>query len=588
MRERANRSLQAGLPQNLDPRGARLILAAAMVVAFVLVLLWAGDRTFAIDEWDFLTQRGAWTVDNFLRPTNSHLIVLPLLFYKAILSAFGAESHLPLTLFTIALQCLVAGMVYAIASRRLGAWVGLLPALLILFYGAGWEVLVNTAGMQNQIATAAGLGMLLALDRGDRRGDALAGILLAVSLASFTVGLAFAVGAAVRILVERVDGRSLRRLALVAVPLAAYLVWFVWARKYHQGTLSAYSIGSIASGIFDQVNTGMAGITGLFRVTGGPSVGDALILDVSRTSALVFVLAAAIGWRVFRGPPLTPAAWAAIGTLITYLLLVAVGLDEVRGPTASRYAYMFTVLLMVVGSELLAGIRIARAWVYAAAVALFFSLLANVSEIRTAGQFFEQESDYNRAELGTMEMVRPEVPPAYVAESEGKFGLLPHQDLLFPAADYFDAVDRFGSPADTPEEIATEPEYARKAADGILVRALGLTVGPPEHGAEYGPLAPPVALNATVQRRGPCLRLTPESKGNYYAAFDVAPGGISYAGSAAPASIEVGRFVDPPSIALPTAAASGTIRIPADDYGEPWRVAFQARTPTTFCQLPPA
>ncbi len=61
--ERAKRSLPAGLPENLDPRGAWLVLAAAMGVALVLVLLWAGDRTFAIDEWDFLTQRGAWTAE---------------------------------------------------------------------------------------------------------------------------------------------------------------------------------------------------------------------------------------------------------------------------------------------------------------------------------------------------------------------------------------------------------------------------------------------------------------------------------------------------------------------------------------------
>ncbi len=479
-------------------------------------------------------------------------------------------------------------MVYAIAARRLGAWVGLLPALLILFYGAGWEVLVNTAAMQNQIATAAGLGMLLALDRGDRRGDVLAGALLAISLASFTVGLAFAVGAALRILVERADGRSLRRLAVVAVPVAVYLVWFAWAQKYDQGTLSAFSVGSIASGVFDQVSAGLAGVTGLFRLTGAPTIGETLILDVSRTSALVFALAAAIGWRIFRGPRLTPAAWAAVGTLGAYLLLVAVGLDELRGPTASRYAYMFTVLLMVVGSELLAGIRIARAWVYAATVALFFSLLANVAEIRTAGQFFEQESAYNRAELGAMELVRPEVPPAFAAESQGKYGVLPHQDLLFAAGDYFEAVDRFGSPADTPEEIAAAPDYAREAADGVLFRALALSVGPPEHGVADGPIAPPVVLNATVERRGSCVHLTPEAEGDYYAAFDVAPGGISYDGSAAPASIKLGRFVEPPSIPLPTAAPGGTIHFPADGYGGPWRVAFQMREPTTFCQLPPA
>ena len=40
-----------------------------------------------------------------------------------------------------------------------------------------------------------------------------------------------------------------------------------------------------------------------------------------------------------------------------------------------------------------------------------------MAEIRTAGSFFEQESEYNRAELGALELARPVVDPNFVPET---------------------------------------------------------------------------------------------------------------------------------------------------------------------------
>ncbi len=367
MRERVERLGALPLTAKRHPRAAWLVLAATMLVAVALVLIWSGDRTFVIDEWGYLVDRSHWSAENLLRPTIGHLIALGLVLYNAAFSAFGAESHLPLTLITIALQCLVAGLVYAYAARRVGAWIALLPAILVLFYGAGWEILISSATLPNQVATASGIGMLLALDRRDRAGDLAACLMLVISLASFTIGLAFAVAGGIRLLLERGGGGGLRRLGVVVVPLALYVIWFGWALKYHQGDFSAYSIGAMPSAVFDQVNAGLAGITGLFRVVGRPSVGDAVVLDVSRTTGLVFLLAAAVGWRIVRGPRLRPEAWATLGLVGVYLLLVGLGLSDGRRPDASRYVYMLTVLLMLAGADLLAGLRIARAWVYAAA-----------------------------------------------------------------------------------------------------------------------------------------------------------------------------------------------------------------------------
>lgn len=568
---------------------AWLLLAAAMLAAAALALAWAGDRTFAIDEWPYLLQRSDWQLENLLKPTGGHLIALGLVLYNAAFAPFGAESHLPLTLLTILFQLLVAGLVYLYAARRLGAWVALLPAVLLLFFGAGWEILLSSATIPNQLGMACGIGALLALDRRDRAGDATACLLLLASIASFTIGLAFAVAAVVRIVIER-DDRGLPRVLIVAIPLILYAIWFGWSLQYDQGNFSAYNFGSLAASAFDRANAGLAAITGLFRAGGRPEIGEALILDTSRTAVLIFLLSAAIGWRILRGPRLRPAAWATLALLGSYVLLVAIGLNEVRQPNASRYAYMFTVLLLLAGSDLLAGLRIARAWYYAAVAGLAVSLTANVAEIHTGGEFFEQESEYNRAELGALEIAHGTVPGDFVPESGDDYGILPYQDLKFPAAQYFVAVDRFGSPAYTPEEIVAAPDYARAAADAVLVGAYGLTMGAPGRRADAAaePLATPTLLNAEARRRGACAEVTPTSPGPWYAAFEAPAGGIAYDADAAPIGVTVGRFADPPSVAIDGGGPRGTLRLPADGSTQPWRIGFQMTGAVRFCPPAPA
>ncbi len=563
------------------------VLAAAMLVAAGLILLWAGDRTFGLDEWDYVINRGDWTLNNLLRPANGHLLALPLLVYKGLLSAFGATSHLPFTLLTVVLHLTVSGLVYVIAARRIGPWPALLPAVLILFLGAGWEVMLNTGAMQNQFGMAAGLGMLLCLDRGDRRGDVLAGILLAVSLASFTIGVAFAAGAIVRLVLDRPERPDPRRFALVAVPVIAYAVWFVWARQYPGTGISAYSLGSLAGGVFDQVNGITAGLTGLFRQTGAPDLSTSLILDVDRTTFLALALIALLVFRVLRPPAPSRAAWSALTVLVAYLLLIGAGLDELRVADASRYVYMGSVLLLVSFVELIAGFTMKRGWVLAATAAVAVSLLGNVAQINTGGNFFEGDSALNRAELTALELTRDTVPPAFIVEGDLKPGIYPHGDLLFPAADYFPVADRFGSPAYTEEELVTAPEEARGAADAALVGALGITVAPgPAAGSEGSGPAPTVvnALNAEISTDGSCLTARPLGPGPLYLTTELAPGGFTFDSQSKPTLLGLRRFAagDPVELA---AGPAGTVAIPADASARPWQGLFGFPGDVSICSI---
>ena len=146
--------------------------------------------------------------------------------------------------------------------------------------------------------------------------------------------------------------------------------------------------------------------------------------------------------------------------------------------------------------------------------------------------------------------------------------MLPYRDLTFSAHEYFDAIDRFGSPAYSPEQIADASEQARLAADRVLVRATGVTVGRPADRPDRTtpPIAPSATLNATVHRDGSCVRLSADDHGPYYAAFSLPAGGISYEGESAPVATMLGRFADPPAVPLPSVVPAGTISPPTDGY----------------------
>ena len=438
-----------------------------MLVSAGLTLWWMRGTGFILDEMGFLVGRNEWDVHNLLVPSNGHLILTQMLLFNGSLSLFGADTHLPITLLSVAAQLAIGGLVYELARRRIGPLPALLPAVLVLFFGAGWEVMLNSAGLSNQIALIAGLGMLLCLERGDRNGDLGALALLTVAVCSHTLGLVFAVGAAVEIL--RGGGlASWRRLWIVAAPLVIYAVWWAWASQFHQTSTSAYAIGSIASGVYDQLAAILVSVGGIFRHPGSPDVGTSIpTVIMERGYALVLVLIAAVAARFHWGPRPSARTWAILAILAAYLVIVGLGLRDIRPPNASRYVYTGGVFALLLIVQLCDGLSIRRNWGIAAAVVTAIALIGNVAQMEDTGDFFRAETAFNRAELAALEQGRECIPPAYMPE-EGIVSSLPHRDMGFTAREYFEAIDEIGSsPAYSPEELAAAPPEARAAAEVI-------------------------------------------------------------------------------------------------------------------------
>src|SRR4029077_716733 len=88
-----------------------------------------------------------------------------------------------------------ATLLFVYVRRRLGPWPALIAAVLLLFLGPAWADLLW--GFQIAFVGSAlfGIAMLLALDRGDRRGDIAACVFLTLSVGFSSLGLSFLVGA---------------------------------------------------------------------------------------------------------------------------------------------------------------------------------------------------------------------------------------------------------------------------------------------------------------------------------------------------------------------------------------------------------
>jgi hypothetical protein len=459
-------------PSRRDRRLPLALLGLAMAAAAAWTLYLMRGTSFTLDEWGFVTLRRGWDATALLEPHNGHLIVNQLLLYKPVLALFGAESHVPLRLLTVAVQLAVGGLVYLLAVPRIGALGALLPALIALFLGSGWEVLMSTAGISIQLALLAGLGMLLCLQRGDRRGDLGAALLLGISVGAHTIGLAFAAGAVAQILASR-GWSGWQRLWIVAAPLALYGAWWLWALRFDQVQTSAEAVGSLPSGVYDQLGAYAASLAGIFRHGGPPDVGTALAeVNSERGYALVPVLIAAVVLRLRLGPPVGSRTWALLAILAAYLILVGLGLRVGRPPDASRYVYAGAILLLLLVVELCDGLSLGRGWKLAAVALTGVSLLANAAQMRTAGTFFRSETDLNRAELAALELGRSCIPRSYRPEASITT-IFPHADMHFSAGEYFEAIDDLGSPAYSPAELAAASDGARAAAETVFEEALG-------------------------------------------------------------------------------------------------------------------
>jgi hypothetical protein len=564
----------------LKQRWPILLLGAAIVTSTILLLYLGRDQTPVVDQWSYIYAYQSWSVESLLTPHSAHLVVLPVILYKGMFEVFGLESQLPYQLVNLALSASVAVLLFALIRGSVGDLLALAAATLMLFYGAGADVIVPTFQFTNLIGLASGMGMLLALRRGDVRGDLAACLLLAMSLASFSIGAAFAVGALV-MLALRPTGHRLERWWVVAAPIVLYAAWALWARKYDQQTIYLHNLKILGSALVDQLSASLAGISGLFTTPNGPKPEDNPVpIRTEWGPALVVGLAALLIARLRRPPKPGPDALAATTVLVVYFLLVGIALNMFRNTFDTRLVYLGSVLTLLAVAQLCGPYRPSRTVLVVVAVVFAFSMGANVTELSDSAQYLRERSAAIRAKLTAVDLAGDAAPPPVLVEE-------PPDAMTFNVETFHQLEADFGLPTYTEAELRTASPDARQAADEELVRVLEIT---PRSTAGVEPAADTedglllrAATKGEVTRAGACVTLVPRPAAKMEALLELPPGGMTYAAAGEPAEVSLGRFADAPAVALPPRSGSMVVRIPSDDSDAPWLAQVHATARTLVC-----
>jgi len=551
-----------------------VVLAVALLAAGAFFFLDGRGQTFWYDEWAFVLDRRGSGVGTFLEPHNGHLSLVPIVLYKALLGVAGMDHYWPYRLVVIVLHMLCSGLIYLYAERRVGGWLAVAAALPILFLGPAWQVIVWPFEMAWVASLAAGLGALLLLDRGDRRGEVAASALLVLSILSSGLGIAILIGASADVLL-----RGPRRPWVVAAPFLVYATWYL---VYGESNLAFNRLAKVPSFTADALASSVSALVGLAGRT-IPDKGASLAWG----RPLAVVAVAVVAWRLIKLGRVPPRVVTLGATIMSFWVLTAISRAGVtfEGFTlapaySSRYLYVGGFFLVLIAVELLRGVRLGPAAWALLCVALAAGLFSHIGAFRDAGRYLRNSAAVLTTNLGVIELAAERVPDDYLA---GPY---------VTARPFLTAAEDWGSPARAPGEIAVAEEDARAGADFVLAQIYSIAVPSESRARPGGP--PPkveVAEAGDLVARGSCVTLTPSGLQASFVRprldLRVPPRGLVLtAGRGGRVELSVRRFAarfprEP--LAVLQAGSTTTLRIPRDRAVQPWHMQLLPAGAVTAC-----
>jgi hypothetical protein len=537
-----------------------VVLAAGLLGCGLLLMLISRHLSFYADEWSFILDRRGWHPYVFLEPHNGHFSLVPVAIYKILFEIVGLKHSWPYRLVLVLLHLVCVSLIYVLANRRVGRWIALIPAGLLLLPGAAYEDLLWAFQIGFVGSLAAGLGALLCLEREDRRGDRWAALLLCVSLACASVGVAFTVG----VLVMLVVSRSRRPRVWVALgPLALYGLWYL-----HYGSRESQVTWANLPSIphYDTLigGYGFAGFGGLPLVYGE------------------LMLAAGVVWllvHLWRGHKLPDAALVGIVGALVFWSLAGLARAQLGEPGASRYVYpsMVFILICLIAYLPRSPIRSPRVLspraIAILGVGMALILLGNLQPLESYAHFRTEFDSATDATLGA-ELITDH-----------------------PSKPYLAAIDALGSPAPSARQILSLPEAARLKADSAILQIEQPPLEAPVsadlqsavtpvirhyHGVTVGEVAVPGAP-------GKCAQLTPADS-DAAATLWIAPGRTLYLALSGSGAVEVWArrfartFGPEPLHTLDSSGSPAVIPFPADHSSLPWHIRLVPTATTVVCE----
>ena len=393
-------------------------LGGLIVLSTVLIWSWSSNQTLLGDEWGYAYLTSSRSVATFMfnPPPGKHLIAVPLLLYRGAFEGFGISSFVPYRVAHIFLLVLCALLFYVLARRRVGDTLAVLPTAILLFLGSGWEVLATPLRDPSLIAIAAGLGMLLALERRDLRGDIAAFGLLTLSLASHSASYAFAAAAAVLVLARPSPARW-RSAWVFILPVLAYATW--WVLEFDPGPSDSLASRVAGAPLFlarSFIDT-LVSASGTFIDNPHTQLALPQPFKAVRGAALFLLLAGVVFARLRTRRPISAFTWAIVAALITLWIATALAPGVTRSPSTPRYLYPYVLLFLLLLCELGRDFELPRKLTAPLAIAIaavfVVSIAGNLYGLRIQERAVNAASDNQRAGLTALALESRPVPPNF-------------------------------------------------------------------------------------------------------------------------------------------------------------------------------
>ncbi len=373
------------------------LLGIAMAGSVALLLYLTRDMTFIQDTWEFLMNRRDVTADSLLAPHNEHIVLIPVAIEQLLLRVFGMSDATPEYVLLALSLALAALLFFLYARRRVGEWLALFGAVLLLFLGPAWEVLLWPFELSFVGSVLFGLAMLLALDRDDRRGDVAACVFLLLSFGFSSVAIPFAAAAAVDLWQKR-RSRGLGRAWVLAVPVALYALWYLgWGSDAETHTSLRNALSSPRF-VAESLAVATGSVFGLGTTPFGGST------DPVWGRAILVALVVVFAYRQVRKPGFAPGFWPVAAAAATNWFLTAFNQIPGRDPTSSRYQYMGAVLVLLLLANLLQGVRFGRRAVAVCGAVTVAAVAVNLVVLEDGRDALLQQSVLTRSDLAAIEI----------------------------------------------------------------------------------------------------------------------------------------------------------------------------------------
>ncbi|HEY2717484.1 MAG TPA: hypothetical protein VGI73_14800, partial [Solirubrobacterales bacterium] len=446
-----------------------------------------------------------------------------------------------------------------------GPWLALIGTCMLLFLGSGWWTIMWPFENEFTLPICFGMGALLALERRDSRGDVVACLLLALAVISGSLGISFVAAAFVELLLNRRE-RGWHRAYVFAIPLLVYVAWYAgWGHKavHH---LTGKNILTSPAYVVEGLGLSLNAILGL-----GGVPHEAVPASPWGPSLFVGAVALLVVGQRLR-PGFSKGFWIAATAGISFWLLAAVNYIPGREPSSTRYIYAGAFFTLLIVAELLRNWPFSRKGLLIAAGVAVLTIGPNLAQMKEGSDFMQEQSVLARSDLAALEIARDTVAP--------EFSLAPPEiagtALLSPitAGRYFEAVDRWGSPAYSRAGLEAAPEVGRHWADVVLSQALPI-------GHETSPGFPaqlPDGKKCAILAPGKAaLKQVPIEPGAT-ATVEVAPG--------EPAVLAMRRFTAaefPVALGSVEGGTTTTLTIPRDRAPNPWFIHIEVAQLARVC-----